>query len=107
MPRGVPKNPKPKAPTLEDFVLPSDEASRKRIAGAVNEVMDVLCLQDANRDKIKDIVDSLQEELQVPKAFVTKLAKAQHRRRLKALEGEVDTLTSGADVLVAYGLKDS
>lgn len=106
MPRGVPKNAKPKAPRLEDFVLPSDDASRKRIANAVNEVMDVLTLQDANRDRIKDIADSLVEELAVPKQFIVKLAKVQHKRRLKEVEAQVDTLSSSADVLVGYGLKD-
>lgn len=104
MARGVKGSGKTKTPRLEDFVLPSDDASRKRIATAVNEIVDLMTLIDSKKDCIKGIVEALDEELAVPKAFTNKLARAQHRRNLKEVEAQVDNLTACADVLVSYGL---
>lgn len=91
-------------PKLEDFVLPSDEASRKRIAGCVNEIILSLVRQDGEKDFVKEAAEALEEELAVPKKFVTKLAKVLHKRGLAEMEAQTDVLAESATILVGYGV---
>ena len=93
------------APKLEDFVLPSDPASRKAIAEAVNEIVDSLVRRQAESELINEIAERMQEELDVPKKFTKKLAAHQYKSNLKETEGQLDVLSSSAEVLAGYGLK--
>ncbi len=93
------------APKLEDYVLPSDPASRKAISDAVNEVVDALVQKHAQSELIEAIAVRMFDELEVPKKFIKQLAAHQYKSNLKEKEGQLDVLSSSADVLASYGLK--
>lgn len=90
---------------LQDYVLPSDDASRKAIAAGVNEVIDSLTRASAENDFVKDVCDRLQEELGVPPEFTKKTAKLLHKRKLIDLEESVEAISTAAELLKSYGLK--
>lgn len=98
------KQKKAVVPKLEDFVLPSDDASRKRIAGCVNEIMNSLTRQKGEKEFVKEAAEALEEELAVPKKFVTKLASILHKRGLTEMEAQTGVLAESAGLLTGYGL---
>ncbi len=46
----------------------------------IKEMSDVFTMQEAQRETLKEIIDSMYEELKIPKRIIRKIAKTYHKR---------------------------
>lgn len=74
------------------FAIPQDEVSKKKLRGACQEISDSLTRISAERDLMKDIVDSISKELNIPKKFINKTARAFHKQNFASVATENEQL---------------
>lgn len=61
-------------------MAPTDKA---KILGMLQEISNSLTRVEAERDLIKEILDRMQEECEIPKKLGRKLAKVYHKRNFE------------------------
>ena len=90
---------------MSNIIIPSDEVSRKKIFGAMQEISNSLTRMDAEKDLIKEIVTDLSKEYELPKKILNKMAKTYHKRNFSeevatndAFETLYETITNEVSV---------
>lgn len=61
------------------FVIPSDPAVRKKIMSTIREISGSYTRTEAERDYVKGAIETLAEEHQLPKKYLSKFAKDYHK----------------------------
>lgn len=72
----------------EQFVLPSDPATIKKIKDAVFEISASYTRVEGEKDFAKEAIKALAEETQIPKKHLTKIAKLFHKSNKDAVAAE-------------------
>lgn len=75
-----------------NFAIPQDEVSRKKIKDALQEISDSFTRISAERDVIKDIVDSVSQQYKLPKKYVNQIARAYHKQNFANIVAENEQL---------------
>lgn len=76
--------------------MPSNAADLKKIDEALQQISDSMTRIDAEREHIKDVVDAVHENHDLPKKLVRQLAKVWHMRNY------AEEVTQQEDFQVAY-----
>lgn len=74
------------------LIIPSSESDRKKIFSAIKEISDSMTRIAAERDLMKDIIDNLKEEFELPTKPLRKLARVYHEQNLTAVQTENEEL---------------
>ena len=75
---------------MPNVVLPSNPEDRKRIKDALQEISDSFTRIEGERDAIKDIVNFVNEEFDLPKKYVSKMARVYHKQSFDKEVGEAE-----------------
>lgn len=75
-----------------NIVVPSSPEDRKAIKNALQEISSSLTRIEAERDLIKDILQTVQDNQNIPKKYVRKLAKIYHKQNYNEVQQEQDDL---------------
>lgn len=75
----------------EQFVIPSDEVTIKKIKDACQELSASMARVEGERDFQKEALSALAEETEVPKKFLAKIARLYHRSNRDAVEAEQES----------------
>jgi len=78
----------------QDVVIPSSPADREKIRRVMCTISDSLTRIEAERDIIKDELNALVEEFEIPKKFLSKMSRTYHRQNFQDLVGESDDFQS-------------
>lgn len=76
--------------TEKQVVIPSDPASREKIKKMVIEISNEMAVIEGHRGVIKDTIDVVAEEFELPKKFVRKMAVAYHRQNFGKQKAEFE-----------------
>ena len=60
----------------------------KVLKNGIRELSDVYTMMEAQKDTAKSIIDSVFEELKIPKKIIRKVAKAYHKRNYDSVVAE-------------------
>lgn len=85
-----------------NVAIPSSPADRKAIKDALQEISNSFTRIEAERDLIKDILQTVQDNQSIPKKYVRKLAKIYHKQNFAEVQqeqDEVETLYETVTVL--------
>jgi ssDNA-specific exonuclease RecJ len=74
------------------IILPSSDSDKQRIKGAMDEISASYTRIDAERDFIKDAVESLSEDVGIPKKYLSKMAKIFHKENVSELISEIEDI---------------
>lgn len=74
------------------IVVPSSPEDRKAIKNALQEISNSLTRIEGERDLIKDILQTVQDNQNIPKKYVRKLAKIYHKQNYNEVQQEQDDL---------------
>ena len=66
-------------PAISSVVIPSSEEDRLAIRRVMKEISDSMTRMDGEKDFIKDAIDDLSKQYSIPKATLSKVAKAYHK----------------------------
>lgn len=84
---------------MSNIVIPSDEGTRDKIRSALHQISDSMTRIDAERDHIKEILQVIQDETEVPKKYVNKMAVIYHKQNLAEVKAENSDLEDLYEVI--------
>jgi uncharacterized protein YwgA len=62
-----------------NIIVPTDAKQLKQIKKMVQEGCDCLLRIDAEREALKDIIEAINEEFEIPKQYLSRLIKHKHK----------------------------
>ena len=68
--------------------IPSSPEDRKQVRDRLSEISDSLIRIEAERDHINDILSDLQNEYELPKKYMRKVAKVYHKQNIHEVKEE-------------------
>ncbi len=80
--------------STKTVVIPSDPKQLKQIQKMVREGTDCLLRIDAEREALKDIVESVKEEFELPKGYIVKMIKHMHAADFERKATEFDDFSA-------------
>lgn len=69
-------------------VIPSSPEDRKDVKNRISQISDSLTRIEAERDHINDILSDLQDQYELPKKHMRKVAKVYHKQNLTEMKDE-------------------
>lgn len=75
-----------------NVVVPTSPADRKAIKDALQEISNSLTRIEAERDLIKDVLQTVQDNQNIPKKYVRKLAKIYHKQNYTEVQQEQEDI---------------
>jgi len=81
-------------------VIPSDDETKKRIRGALEEISNSMTRMGAERDLIKNILQDVEDDTQVPKKYLRKMANIFHKQNLNEVKTENDDVETLYETVV-------
>jgi hypothetical protein len=78
----------------QNWALPTSPADLKKINDALNEISSSLTRMEAERDLIKDILQTVEDNYEIPKKYTRKVAKIFHKQNFTQFQKEQDDVES-------------
>ena len=75
---------------MTNVIIPSSAVDKKRIKDCVIEISNAKTLMEAQRDFIKEAVNSCAEDVEVDKKHLKKMADIYHKQNLLEVVGAVE-----------------
>lgn len=75
---------------MPNVTIPSNPEDKKRIKNALQEISDSFTRIEAERDAIKDVINFVNEEFELPKKYIRKMAKVYHAQNFDQEVGEAE-----------------
>ena len=85
---------------MRNVVIPSDDETKKRIRGALEEISNSMTRMGAERDLIKNILQDVEDDTQVPKKYLRKMANIFHKQNLNEVKTENDDVETLYETVV-------
>ena len=85
---------------MSNVVIPSDDETKKRIRGALEEISNSMTRMGAERDLIKNILQDVENDTQVPKKYLRKMANIFHKQNLNEVKTENDDVETLYETVV-------
>ena len=64
------------------IIIPSSDADKQRIKGAMEEISNAYTRIEAERDFIKEAIVALSEDVGIPKKYLSKMATMYHKNNV-------------------------
>jgi hypothetical protein len=77
---------------MSNVIIPSSEEDRKRIKDAMEEISNSYTRVEAERDFVKDAINSLAEDVDIPKGILRKMARIYHKQNINDVVSEVEDI---------------
>jgi DNA-binding NarL/FixJ family response regulator len=77
---------------MTNVIIPSSDEDRKRIRGAMEEISNSYTRTEAERDFVKEAIESLSEEVDIPKNILRKMARIFHKQNITDVVSEVEDI---------------
>ena len=77
---------------MTNIIIPSSVEDRKRIKSAMEEISNSYVRVEAERDFVKEAINSLSEEVDVPKNILRKMAKIYHKQNMADVVSELEDI---------------
>jgi len=81
------------------IIIPSSEKDRKRIKTCMEEISNSYLRQEAERTFVKEAIDALADEIDIPKKYLSKMAKIFHKQNMSELVSELEDLEALIDTV--------
>lgn len=75
---------------MSNVIIPSSDEDKKRIKDCVIEISNAKTLMEAQRDFIKEAINSCVEDVEVDKKHLKKMADIYHKQNLLEVVGAVE-----------------
>ena len=85
---------------MSNITIPSDDQTKKRIRSALEEISNSMTRMGAERDLIKNILQDVENDTQVPKKYIRKMATIFHKQNLNEVKAENDDVETLYETVV-------
>ena len=73
-------------------IVPSSQEDKKKIRQALQEISDSLTRMEAERDLIKDILQTVEDNYKIKKKYTRRLAKVYHKQNFNQVQQDQQDL---------------
>ena len=77
---------------MSNVIIPSSDEDRKRIRGAMEEISNSYTRTEAERDFVKEAINNLSEDVDIPKNILRKMARIFHKQNMADVVSEVEDI---------------
>lgn len=77
---------------MTNVIIPTSEEDRKRIRDAMEEISNSYTRVEAERDFVKEAINNLAEDVDVPKNILRKMARIYHKQNMQDVVAEVEDI---------------
>lgn len=77
---------------MTNVIIPSSDEDRKRIRGAMEEISNSYARTEAERDFVKEAINNLSEDVDIPKNILRKMARIFHKQNMADVVSEVEDI---------------
>jgi|TARA_A200000159_G_scaffold136520_1_gene136172 hypothetical protein len=74
------------------IIIPSSDADKQRIKGAMEEISNAYTRIEAERDFIKEAIVALSEDVDIPKKYLSKMATMYHKNNVSEVVAEIEDI---------------
>lgn len=89
----------------QTVIIPSSPEDRKKILAALNEGSDSLTRIAGERELLKEIIDTVSEDFDLPKKYVRKMINVHYKANLKAVNSENEDLVELYTAVTGFELE--
>jgi archaellum component FlaC len=75
-----------------DVIVPSNPQDLQRIKDAMAEISNSFTRIESERDFQKEALESLEEDVGIPKKYLRKMARIWHKQNMSQIKSEMETL---------------
>ena len=75
---------------MSNVTIPTSDEDKKRIKDCVIEISNAKTMMEAQRDFIKEAIDSCVEDVEIDKKHLRKMAEIYHKQNLLEVVGAVE-----------------
>lgn len=73
-------------------IIPTSPDDKKKVQNAIKEISNSLTRVEAERSLVNEILNDLQDEFELPKKYMRRLAKAYHKQNINEVKTEAEEL---------------
>lgn len=73
---------------MSNVIIPSSPDDRQKVRSSLTEISNSLTRIEAERDHINEILQTLQDEFDLPKKHMRKVAKVYHKQNINEVKEE-------------------
>ena len=84
---------------MSGIIIPSSPEDRKRIRDCMEEISASYLRQEAEKTFVKEALASLEEDVEIPKKYLAKMARIYHKQNLSELVSEIEEIEALIDVV--------
>ena len=84
---------------MSNIILPSSDEDKKRIRGCFDEISNSFLRQEAERDFQKEAIESLAEDIDIPKGPLRKAARVFHRKNISSVVTEAEDMEALLEII--------
>ena len=77
---------------MTNVIIPTSEEDRKRIRDAMEEISNSYTRTEAERDFVKEAINNLAEDVDIPKNILRKMARIYHKQNMQDVVAEVEDI---------------
>ena len=77
---------------MTNIIIPSSDEDRKKIRGCMEEISNSYTRVEAERDFVKDAINALADEVDIPKNILRKMARIYHKQNMADVVSEVEDI---------------
>jgi predicted nuclease with TOPRIM domain len=85
---------------MSNVVIPSSPADREKVNTGIKEISNALTRIEAERSFINDVLDRLDDEFDLPKKYMRRLAKVYHKQNITEVKAEAEELEDLYDSII-------
>ena len=79
-------------PTTNSIIIPSSDADKQRMKGAMDEISNAYTRIEAEKDFIKEAIVSLEDDVGIPKKYLSKMARIYHKNNVSEVVAEIEDI---------------
>ena len=79
---------------MSNIIIPSSPKDLARIKGAMQEVSNSFTRMEAERSFIREAINELSDEVDIPKKILNKMSRVFHKQNMAEIIGELEDLES-------------
>jgi viroplasmin and RNaseH domain-containing protein len=86
---------------MSNITIPSDPQTKQALLNALKEMSNSMTRVDAEKDLQKEIIEEVSDKTEVPKKYISKLARIYHKQNISEVKTENDDLETLYEVVTA------
>ena len=74
------------------IIIPTSDADKQRMKGAMDEISNAYTRIEAEKDFIKEAIISLEDDVGIPKKYLSKMARIYHKNNVSEVVAEIEDI---------------